>query len=102
MSRRLVLLGALVCSTWAMQILQLTDMHPDYFYRAGTDDRTACHFFNNTPPKNVAGILGDRDCDAPFPLVQGILRWASEQFQPDLIVWNGMLLRPVCVSLNAL
>lgn len=84
----LLVLAALVCACAGLRALQVTDTHLDLFYRVGSDTRLECHTFNTTAGAPRAGQLGDRLCDTPGALMQGVYAWATT-LTPDLVLWTG-------------
>ncbi|KAJ7507820.1 endopolyphosphatase [Mycena galericulata] len=76
------------------RFLQVTDIHPDPFYRQKTSEATACHRKKGKKKKkNRAGYYGlpYSDCDSPLRLTNFTLdfiekKWASEI---DFVIWTG-------------
>jgi endopolyphosphatase len=64
------------------------DLHPDSFYKSGSDSDEACHSGQGT-----AGIYGAEasDCDSPFTLVNATFRWINNNLKDkvDFVVWTG-------------
>ncbi|THV08536.1 hypothetical protein K435DRAFT_641814, partial [Dendrothele bispora CBS 962.96] len=67
------------------RFLQITDMHPDPYYKAGLSVKKACHRKKPKKKKNRADYFGTpySDCDSPFRLTNFTLdflekEWANE------------------------
>lgn len=72
------------------RFLHITDIHPDPFYRQGTDPdgEHPCH-----GGKGDAGYFGaeKRDCDTPFSLVNATFDWIKDNIKDeiDFVIWTG-------------
>ncbi|KAF8897542.1 endopolyphosphatase [Infundibulicybe gibba] len=75
------------------RFLQISDMHPDPYYKVHTSPDSACHRKKPSKILNLAGRYGTSytECDSPFELTNFTLdfleeKWASEI---DFVVWTG-------------
>ncbi|KAJ9498313.1 Endopolyphosphatase [Exophiala xenobiotica] len=70
------------------RFLHITDIHPDPFYKSGSDSDEACH-----AGKGQAGYYGAEvtDCDTPFTLVNATFKWIENNIkdQIDFVIWTG-------------
>ncbi|KAG2175711.1 hypothetical protein INT43_001358 [Umbelopsis isabellina] len=76
------------------KFLQITDLHVDPYYQTGSRVKTSCHI--NTTKKSkkkndVAGPLGDRECDSPIYLIESTLEWIKTHHgnEIDFVVYTG-------------
>jgi len=75
------------------RFLQVTDLHPDPYYKAHTSIGKACHGKKKKKQNERAGYFGTSysGCDSPFTLTNFTLdylekKWASEV---DFVIWTG-------------
>lgn len=70
------------------RFVHITDMHPDPYYKAGTDQDELCHSGKGDAGKYGDAILG---CDAPMALVEETIDWVADNLgdKIDFIVWTG-------------
>lgn len=70
------------------RFLHITDLHPDPFYKEGSDPEQQCH-----AGKGTAGAYGDAilGCDSPMILMNDTIIWIADNLQDkiDFIVWTG-------------
>ena len=72
------------------KFLHITDLHPDPFYKLGTDPfgEHPCH-----RGKGSAGFYGAEktECDSPFSLINATFDWirANVKEEIDFVVWTG-------------
>ena len=79
-------------------MLHVTDIHYDPFYLEGSADNCVgrlaglpcCHIFDIVlKPYTRANKWGNYNCDTPFSLINRTLHWASEQLDPDVVLYTG-------------
>lgn len=70
------------------RFLHITDLHPDPYYKTGTDKDKQCHSGRGDSSKYGDALGG---CDSPKILVEDTIKWAAENFKDkiDFIVWTG-------------
>ncbi|PHH74241.1 hypothetical protein CDD80_3219 [Ophiocordyceps camponoti-rufipedis] len=72
------------------RFLHITDLHPDEFYRAGSDSEhgKACHRGHGD-----AGVFGAEktSCDSPWALIDATFDWIARNVKDkvDFVVWTG-------------
>lgn len=71
------------------RFLHITDMHPDPYYKPGSDFNQLCHLGKS----GDAGVYGDAvsGCDSPMTLMNNTLQWISKNLRDkvDFVVWTG-------------
>ena len=75
------------------KFLHITDVHPDPYYRAGSDPsgEHPCHHAGDGD--RIAGYFGAEktECDSPFSLVNATFDWIKHNIKDevDFVVWTG-------------
>jgi endopolyphosphatase len=64
------------------------DIHPDPFYKIGSNPDRSCH-----AGKGAAGAFGAEvtECDTPFSLVSATFKWIEQNLKEkiDFVIWTG-------------
>lgn len=71
------------------RFLHLTDMHPDYYYKTGSNiEEGMCHSGKGTASKYGDAVLG---CDSPPILMYDTIEWIRKNLKDkiDFIIWTG-------------
>lgn len=72
------------------KFLHITDIHPDPFYKVGTDVEEACHRNKGDDETGKYGHPISR-CDAPTSLVDATFEWIEKNLKDeiDFVIWTG-------------
>lgn len=70
------------------RFIHITDMHPDPYYKPGSDKEELCHSGKGDAGKYGDAIMG---CDSPMVLVEDTIDWMEKNLKDkvDFIVWTG-------------
>ncbi|CAI5760209.1 unnamed protein product [Candida verbasci] len=70
------------------RFLHITDIHPDPYYKIGSDPDEACHSGKGYSNKYGDAISG---CDSPMILMEETINWVNDHLKDkiDFIVWTG-------------
>lgn len=75
------------------RFLHITDLHPDPFYKVGSNPEESCHSNDEPGEAGPAGKYGDAvlGCDSPLELVNDTIAWVAENLRDkiDFVVWTG-------------
>ncbi|ODV96754.1 hypothetical protein PACTADRAFT_48569 [Pachysolen tannophilus NRRL Y-2460] len=77
------------------RFLHITDIHPDEYYKVGSDYDEACHQSKkgSKHKHHKASKYGDamKGCDSPLILMEDTLKWISDNLKDkiDFVVWTG-------------
>ncbi|CDO92087.1 unnamed protein product [Kluyveromyces dobzhanskii CBS 2104] len=75
------------------RFLQITDLHPDLYYKEGSSIETACHRGEPNDKGDRAARFGNAmmGCDGPPDLMYYTLDWIQENLanEIDFIIWTG-------------
>lgn len=70
------------------RFLHITDIHPDLYYKEGSNVDQLCHKGEGTSGKYGDAILG---CDSPIILMAETIKWIERNLKDkiDFIIWTG-------------